>query len=456
MLIQKPNVLWIMCDQLRRHSLSCYGDSNVQTPSLDRLAREGVQCELGISSSPVCMPFRASLVTGQYCNEHGVRIHGDLLTSDRRTIAHTFRAAGYRTSYVGKWHLASSVSDQSSGGEHWVHPLMRGGFEDWYGFDVSNNYYNTCYSYGDFCDKNRVEGHQTEGLAEISLSYLQNTALKLKQPWFHVLSFEAPHGGRGNGTQRFPSNPAEHAYEMRFDPNNIILRENVPEIGSMQAKTRLAGYYAMIEQLDFNIGRILDWLDESGLNQHTLVVFFSDHGDMMGSHGRYEKQVAYEESIGIPLILRLPGILPEEKKYGGLFSGIDIYPTCAGLCEVPVPANVQGFNLSADILGLAGISRREVLVQWMGQSRYHWGDFPYRAIRTMRYTYCVASEETNQRNSGHFCLLFDNEKDQFQLNNLYGKPGCEELQKNLHMQLCRAIINSGEEIPGFVYNMHCS
>ena len=112
----RPNLLWLFCDQLRYHALACNGDRNIRTPNLDRLAGEGVRCTDAVSHYPVCMPFRAGLVTGQYAHVHGLRVQGDLLPPQRRTIAHAFRQAGYRTSWVGKWHLA---------GEHRLAPLRR-------------------------------------------------------------------------------------------------------------------------------------------------------------------------------------------------------------------------------------------------------------------------------------------------------------------------------------------
>ena len=146
---RRPNMLWIMADQLRHQALGCNGDPNARTPNLDRLAAEGTVCETAISQCPVCMPFRAGLVTGQYGHVNGLRVHGDLLAPDRRTIAHAYRDAGYRTSYVGKLHLASTNSNWSLGEEYWIHPRLRAGFEDFFGFDISNHYYNTHYCTGE-------------------------------------------------------------------------------------------------------------------------------------------------------------------------------------------------------------------------------------------------------------------------------------------------------------------
>jgi len=450
MTTDKPNVLWIMADQLRHQALGCSGNPNARTPNIDRLAADGVACEMAVSQYPVCMPFRAGLVTGQYAHVHGVRVHGDLLWPDRRTVAHTYRAAGYRTGYVGKLHLAGTNSNWTTGNEFWVHPDLRAGFEDFYGFDLSNHYYNTHYCTGYTCKGIKIEGHQTDGLTDLSLDWLSRRAAGGDGPWFHVVSYEAPHPGGGDGTNKYMPFPTPPEYEEMFDPGRLRLRDNVPDPDDADVRRRSAGYYAMTTHLDHNVGRLLDWLDESGQAGNTLVVFYSDHGEMLGSHGRFNKEVAYDEAIRIPLIFRLPGVVPAGRRYGGIASGIDIYPTCAGFCRVEPAAAVQGLDLSASLCGGEGPRRTEALVQWMGQTRYGWGDYPYRAIRTGRHTYCVSDREVNERNGGHFRLLFDNEADPYQLDNLFGRAEARDLQRQLHARLCEAIADSGEPRPEFV------
>ena len=310
----RPNLLWIFCDQLRAQALSCNGDPNISTPHIDRLAREsgGVNFSLACSQYPICSPFRAGLITGTYAHINGLRVHGDLLPPDRRTIAHAFINSGYRTSWYGKWHMASvqGVLGWKAGADYWVHPLLRGGFQDWCGFDCSNHYYNTRYSRGTQIDPPiKLEGYQTDALTTLSLEYLNTTARDLNragtppQPWFHVLSVEAPHPGTDlDGSF---GNPAPPQYTARFDPAKLILRGNVPPAEQPAARQRLAGYYAQIANLDDNVGRILKWLDDSGQADNTLVCFFSDHGEMGGSHGLYEKNDVFEESIRIPVLMRL-------------------------------------------------------------------------------------------------------------------------------------------------------
>ena len=445
-----PNVLWLFADQLRHQALACNGDPNARTPVLDRLAAEGVACDLAVSQCPVCMPFRAGLMTGQYGHVNGLRVHGDFLAPGCRTVAHAFRDAGYRTSYVGKLHLASTNSNWTTGDEFWVHPDLRAGFQDFFGFDLSNHYYNTHYCTGDECRGLKIEGHQTDGLTDLSLKYLAETAIPSGQPWFHVISYEAPHPGGGNGQNRYMPFPAPPKYEALFDPQSLQLRDNVPNPQDDSLRRKTAGYYAMLAHLDCNVGRILDFLEELGEKDNTLIVFFSDHGEMLGSHGRFNKEVAYDESVRIPLIMRLPGTIPAGTRYKGVVSGIDIYPTCAAFCRVPAFPEVQGMDLSAILCGRNGPSREEVLIQWLGKSRYGWGDYPYRAVRTTRHTYCVSSSDVNEKNGGHFRLLSDNEQDAYQLRNLFGKPEARAVQRALHAQLCRAIEASGEALPDFV------
>jgi len=228
-----------------------------------------------------------------------------------------------------------------------------------------------------------------------------------------------------------------------FDPEDIILRDNVPEHKHAEARKELCGYYAMIANLDDNVGRVLDWLDKSGQAENTLVLFFSDHGEMLGCQGRTGKQVPHEESTHIALFMRMPGVLQAGNVYDGVVSGIDIYPTCAGLCEVRVDPEVQGLDLSGGLDGTGGIQRTEAYIQWVGPTRFGSGNHPYRAIRTQRYTYSVGRDQ-------EFCLLFDNEADEFQLDNLFGVPGAAKLQDKLHKRLIKSILHSGEALPDFV------
>lgn len=442
--MDRPNVLWLMCDQLRYDSLGCTGNPDVQTPNIDRLRREGVLFENAVSQYPVCTPFRGGLITGQHAHVNGVRVHGDLLAPTDCTVAHAFRAAGYRTSWVGKWHLASVQGPEGwqAGADYWVHPRLRGGFEDWYGFDCSNHYYNTRYCDGDkIYPPLTVKGYQTDGLADISLTYLEQTARGLDQPWFHVLSVEAPHAGTDEkGVYR---NCAPPEYEARYPWEGLAVSPNVPEDKRDLTRMKWQGYYGQITNLDDNIGRVLDYLDETGLAENTLVVFFSDHGEMGCSHGLWEKMSVYDESARIPLIMRLPGRLAADSTHAAPFSGIDLFPTSAGFAGVPIPHEVQGVDLSLRCQGLGGPERGEALIQWLGPALHGFADYQFRAIRDGQHTYAVDTR-------AEMCMLFDNQADPYQMANRFADPAATDLRHGLHQRLENAILRNGEPLPAFV------
>jgi len=444
-----PKVLWIIADQLRYHALGCNGDPHGATPAIDTLAAQGVRCTDAYSNYPVCMPFRASLMTGHYPHVNGVVRHGDFLDPNARTVAHEFADAGYRTSYVGKWHLApeSGAAMVTPGGwagqDFWVHPRMRGGFQDWYGFNISNNYYETYVCSGEKVQPRRLEGHQTDAMTDLSIAYLRARAADdPTPPWFHVISYESPHPGRGHDQSDGPY-PVPEAYRGRYAPGDIELRPNVPPEHEAQAREQLAGYYRLIAHLDDNVGRLLAALDETGMADDTLVVLLSDHGEMGGSHGLRNKQVPFEESLHVPLVLRWPARLAAGSTYQHLVSGIDVGPTTMGLSGVPVPPGLGGVDHSSAMLTAAAAAPRDaVLVHWE-DTRFAFGDHPYRAVRTRRHTHVVARDDA-------WCLTFDHAADPYELENLYWRESAAGLRRELDALLLVQLERSGEPVPEYV------
>src|SRR5690606_11976558 len=146
----------------------------------------------------------------------------------------------------------------------------------------------------------RLEGYQTDALTDLTIEYLAGRQREAPgEPWFHVVSYESPHPG-GGGSPRSPGYPVPEPYESLYEPEDIVLRPNVPAGHQPAARVQLAGYHRLIANLDDNVGRLLKFLDESGLSERTLVVFLSDHGEMGGSHGLRNKQVPFEESLHLP------------------------------------------------------------------------------------------------------------------------------------------------------------
>lgn len=406
-----------------------------------------------MTPSPVCTPARAALMTAEPGNVTGVERHGDFLAPGIRSVAHAFGAAGYRTSYVGKWHLAPEsgahmVSSEGwVGQEFWVHPRLRGGFQDWFGFNISNNYYRTFIASGEKVAPVELPGYQTDALTDLSIGYLgERVADDPGRPWFHVIAYESPHPGAGAAGGSASGYPVPEPFGSAFPPDQIRLRPNVPLGRADEARQQLAGYYRLIANLDANVGRLLDYLDDLGVSEDTLVVFTSDHGEMGGSHGLRNKQVPFDESLHVPLLFRHPGRLPAAAEYHGSVSLLDVAPTSLALASAGTALGSHGLDHSPLLLtgadGRTDPLRDSVLVQW-NAPRFAFGDHPYRALRSERYTY-VAGRDTA------FCLLFDRYADPYELENLYGHPANDDLQRSLHERLLKSLAQAGETPPDFV------
>lgn len=388
------------------------------------------------------------MMTAQPGNLSKVERHGDFLPPDTRTVAHAFKAAGYSTSYVGKWHLgpesgAHMVSAEGwAGQDFWVHPWLRGGFEDWFGFNLSNNYYRTYVASGEKVEPKALPGYQTDALTDLSIDYLAERCRLGTQPWFHVLSYESPHPGAGAGGGIAAGYPVPEPYASSFAPEGVVLRPNVPPSHAHAAREQLAGYYRLIANLDHNVGRLLHRLSELDVRDDTLIVFTSDHGEMGGSHGLRNKQVPYEESLHVPLVFNLRGRLPADRVFSGSISLTDLAPTTLGLVGAEGMAGVNGMDQSRQVSTGEGEARSAVLIQW-NEPRFDFGAHPYRALRSPRFTYAVGAQP-------EFCMLFDRAEDPFERKNLFGHPDCSDAQQELHRQLLALLAEAREEPPPYV------
>jgi arylsulfatase A-like enzyme len=342
-----PNVIWVFGDQHRAQALSCNGDPNVNTPHLDTLAAQGVNMTGALSGFPLCCPFRGSLLTGRYPH-HCVPGHEYPLPKGQPTIAKVFNDAGYHTAYFGKWHLSGFHESQGRAAMYITPADTRAEFQTWVGYDNNNSQYDCWVHGGQGKDAfhYRLPGYETDELTNLLIRYVKDRASEAKEgrpkPFFAALSVQPPH------------NPyvAPPEFMARHNPGRIELRPNVPSVRSVQDRCRreLAGYYAAIENLDWNMGRIRKALDEAGMTGNTHILFFADHGDMHGSHGQFLKMTPYEESIRIPLLIG--GAQPQG--YGGYGAGrfpapvhpVDIAPTTLGLCGLGKPQWMEGTDYS--------------------------------------------------------------------------------------------------------------
>ena len=340
------NVIWVFGDQHPSQMLGCNGDPNVHTPTIDRLSTSGVNCERAIGGFPLCCPFRGSLLTSRYPHEC-VPGHEYRMPPDMPTIAHAFREHDYETAYFGKWHVDGFHESEGRAAKHVVPPDRRGGFDVWLGYENNNAQWD-CWVHGTGAEQPyRLPGYETDSLTDLLIDYLRKQGKQrtsgTAKPFFAALSVQPPHG---------PYVAPEH-FMQRHTPGAVQLRPNVPPVDWVvdRARRDLAGAHAMVENLDWNMGRIMRALEESGLADETYVVFFSDHGDLHGSHGQFRKTAPWEESLRIPFIMSATGGLGThyQSRTGrpqAVVNHVDIAPTTLGLCGIEAPEWMRGHDYS--------------------------------------------------------------------------------------------------------------
>jgi arylsulfatase A-like enzyme len=430
----RPNVLVLLTDQWRAQATGYAGDPNIRTPNLDALASSSVNFKNAVSGMPVCSPFRASLLTGQRPLTHGVFMNDVQLDTSAVTMGKVFAKAGYDTGYIGKWHL------DGHGRLQYIPPgARRQGFQFWKGNECTHDYNESVYYDNNDSIRKIWDGYDTFEQTNEAIRYIKERK-KTTHPFMMVLSYGTPHA---------PYHTAPEAYRNRFDPNTIELRENVPHHMKEKVKKDLAGYYAHIAALDDMIGSVMANLKETGQLENTIIIFTADHGDLLGSHGAYKKQQPYDESIRVPMLYRLPenlGISNGDR--AAIMNSEDILPTILGLCNIPLPESVEGINYRDYLEGketMVGEAALISCVQPFGQwNRVQHGGREYRGLRTFKYTYARDLEGP--------WLLFDNEKDPYQMNNLVGNANFRTLQSNLDKRLTKMLIKTEDEfLPGEEY-----
>ena len=424
MAASRPNILWIFSDQHRAQAISSYGDPNIDTPHLDRLGEEGVRFTQAYSTCPLCSPFRACLYRGQYITTHGVTSLFRPMLPTAPTMPEVLRDQGYYTSHMGKWHL--------SGGDcpcHYVSPYFRPGWDEWLGWENSNRPMATAYGVGDHPMPYRVfSRYQTDALTDLTVAWLQDEARQ--QPWFHVVSIEPPHS----------PNVAPEPYMAMFRDKPIEFQPNFAfdHPKRAQYEQELRGYYAQIKNLDDNVGRMLRALEDTGQLDDTIVCYFSDHGDMMGSHGRRQKSRPEEESAKMPLLIRYPAAIPPGRASDALVGAVDIMPTLLGLVGAPVPESVEGEDLSAVLRGETEEGAAMALIEYESPFWPEAPDHAFRAVRAGRWLYSYFLTR------GPF-QLFDLEADPFQMTNLIGDGAAARAQGELHSMLEAKLAEVGDD-----------
>lgn len=360
--MKRKNLLYIFADQWRAHGIGAAGEDPVLTPHMDAFAAESMACTNAISTYPLCSPHRASLLTGKYPSSCGMwtncKIGLDevvMLKPQEVTISDVLHEEGYETAYIGKWHLDGSelnfYKDPSSGAVNWDAYTPPGErrhhFDYWVSYGAMDNHLNPHY-WKDSPEKIMPGKWSPEYETDLAMDYLEHR--DKEKPFCLFLSWNPPHPPYDQVPDRF--------FKM-YEGKDLPYRPNVPEEwkDDPEYRKKREQYFAAISGLDENFGRLMAYLKENGLDQDTLIVLSADHGDCMGSHGRYGKNIWYEESIRIPLYFHSPDI--PAGKTDVLFTSPDHMPTLLELLDVQSPDTVEGKGLGRFIRGEGAQGVRE-------------------------------------------------------------------------------------------------
>lgn len=440
-----PNLVYVFADQLRYRSVGYNGDRRAITPALDRLATEATSYCNAVSGHPVCAPYRATLFTGKYSTSTGMVINELRMNPHHECFAHVLDEAGYQTSYIGKWHLwANQFGDHDNAHNSFVPPgPYRLGFNGYFAaYNFHHRYYGAYYHL-DTIDKIPVPGYEPDAQTDMAIAQLEKAAAS-GQPCALFLSYGTPHDPWTR------DNVPDACYQMLRDedfplPPNYLpnddahgdrwSRMTAAERAQLPDWTRI--YYAMTANLDANVGRLLAALDRLGLRDNTIVVFTSDHGEMLGAHGRRAKNIFYDEAVRVPFLVRWPGHTRAGAETDVCFNSPDIMPTLLGMMGCPIPQAVEGVDLSGHALGRPAPDPEAAFMQGMGSVAV-WDDgYEWRAVRSKQYTYAVYRSDGSE-------LLFDNLADPYQRHNLATDPQHVAVRDDLRALLHQRMAELGD------------
>ena len=415
------NVLFIISDQHNVRAMGCSGNPEVKTPVLDQLAADGVRFSNAFCQTGQCCPSRYTIWTGRYAHSHGCRWNNVPEPLEEVTVAEVFREAGYATATIGKHHMMHSPTEH---GFDLVidQPDYRAFLEAEGQPPMLRSVVKMQQPSGAYTGISRAPNkyHPAGYWAARTIDFLKDHQEK---PFCAWLSFYGPHT---------PIIPSERWAAM-YEPDEITLPENYPpELTSQPrmmetAKKKfrnltpghhremLARYYGFVSQIDYNIGLVLDELERLDLADNTLVVYTADHGEMAAEHGAWTKFVLnYDATVHVPMILRMPGVLPKGKVVDDLVGLIDLLPTLCELTGRRVPEKVQGTSLVGLAQGEA-VEWREVIFSEIGYPGRASGRCVLARSRTRAY---IHHENYGQP----FEELFDVTNDPWQKRNVIDRP----------------------------------
>lgn len=473
---EKPNILFIMSDDHASHAISSYGSKVNQTPNIDRIAKKGVRFDNCFCTNGICAPSRAVILTGKYSHINGVRDNRQAFDGSQITFPKLLKRAGYQTALIGKWHLKSDPT----------------GFDYWSILPGQGHYYNP-----DLIEmgvEKRVDGYVTDILTDAALDYL-TTKRDTNKPFLLMFQHKAPHRNwqpalrhltkyndidfpepatlfddystRSQAASEQEMTLKEHmqpdydlkmgeapermteeqkkAWEAVYGPRKEAFQREKPEGDDLvrwKYRRYMQDYLGCIDAVDESVGKLLDYLEESGLAANTLVVYTSDQGFFLGDHGWFDKRFMYEESLRMPLLASCPGFVPPASVNQDLVSNLDFAPTFLDLAGTRVTQEIQGVSFKELLKG-------KEINDWRESFYYHYYEYP--AVHMAKRHYGI---RTKKYKLMHFYYdidaweLYDLEKDPHEMNNVYGSAAYQDIAQDLKQKLqqLRDIYGDSEEL----------
>lgn len=451
---QRPNILFIMSDDHASHAMSCYGSRINVTPNIDRIANEGIRFDNCFCTNSICSPSRAAILTGKYNHLNGVKSIEDSFDGRQMNVAKLLQADGYQTAIIGKWHLGHGGLADPTGFDYWTVVPGQGEYHDPVFIEMGEH--------------KRYPGYVTDLTTDFSIDWMNKR--DKDRPFMLMCHHKAPHrpwqpaAKYANLYEDIDIPEPETFYDdyatrsqaaveakMRIDRDmmdEIDLKGSPPagltpiEEKKWRYQRYIKDYLRCIASIDESVGRLLDYLEDEGIAEDTIVCYTSDQGFFLGDHGWFDKRFMYEESLRMPFIMKYPREIKPGSVTEAMTLNVDFPSTFLDYAGVEIPAEMQGYSLRPILNGNVPSDWRTSMYYryWMHLDEWH-NVYSHYGIRTHKhkliyyYAEALGTSGSREENRPPEWELFDLEKDPYELRNVYEDPEYVELIVALKAEL---------------------